>query len=158
MKINGYLFLTMFVLSPCLAAETWGIPRFEERKLSLTNTGPVAQEIIVNQVMNQPGNKFDGVIRLLWADDRYSDSARQLRQMLIQKGISPERIILKRKSGGYQNNAVTGVEVWVRRIVMRLPECEYSSQNYRFNKNEIQGCALNNTRNSAVVILNDYLL
>lgn len=124
--------------------------------MSLTHTGPVAQEMMVNQILHLLGNKFDGSVRLSWADDRYADSARWLRMMLIKKGIAPDRILLTRKSGGYQNNAVTGVDIWIRRIVMRLPECDYSAQNYRFNNNEAQGCALNNTRNSAIVDLNDY--
>ncbi|OON42167.1 hypothetical protein BTJ39_03185 [Izhakiella australiensis] len=124
--------------------------------MSLTHTGPVAQEIMVNQVMHLIGTKFEGSIRLSWADDNYSDAAHQFRSALIQKGIAPERILLMRKSGGYQRQAVTGIEVWIRRIVMRLPECDYASQRYHFNNNESLGCALNNTRNSAIIDLNNY--
>ncbi|MRT58053.1 hypothetical protein GJV11_18230 [Enterobacteriaceae bacterium RIT693] len=156
MKSSGCVLLLTLFLAPCLQAETWGDPRIEERDMTLTNTGPIALEIMVNKIIGQSINKFDGNIRLGWADDNYSETARQLRSALIKKGIAPERVLLTRKSGGYKNNALVGIEIRIRHIVMRLPECDYLSQNYRFNNNETHGCALNNTRNSTMVNLNDY--
>lgn len=124
--------------------------------MTLKNTGPVALEIMLNEIISMVGNNFDGTIRLVWADDSFSDSARILRSELIRKGIAPERVLLTPRSGGYKNNAVTGVEVWLRQVVMRLPECDYASQSYRFNNSDTQGCALNNARHSSIINLNDY--
>ncbi|VYU44807.1 hypothetical protein [Metakosakonia massiliensis] len=157
MKGRVWILLTMLLLTPCSQAETWGLPKVDEKQMTLKNTGPVALEIMVNQIINQAGDNFSGTIRLVWADDTFSETARLLRSALIGKGIAPERVLLTPKSGGYKSNAVTGIEVWIRQIVMRMPECDYAAQNYRFRDNETQGCALNNARNSSIINLNDYV-
>lgn len=157
MKSKCFALLLMSALIPRSEAETWGVPKVEEKQMTLKNTGPVALEIMVNEIISKAGNKFDGTIRLVWADDTFSDSARLLRSALINNGgIAPERVLLAPRSGGYKNNAVTGVEIWMRQVVMRLPECDYASQNYRFDNRDTQGCALNNARNSSIINLSDY--
>lgn len=157
MKISGYLLLAVLLLAPGLQAETLGIPKIEEQKMSLTCTNTAAQEMMVNRLMTLTGTSFDGTIRLAWADEACSYAARQLRLTLIAKGIRPERILLSQRRAGNPVNAITDVEVSIRHIVMRLPECDYAAQSYRFNNNASLGCAVNNTRSSAIINLNDFL-
>jgi hypothetical protein len=156
MKIKCLALLIVLMVIPLSKAETWGIPKIEEKQMTLKNTGKIALEIMINEIIKIVDSKFDGTIRLVWADDTFSDSARLLRSELINKGIAPERVILTPRSGGYKNNAVTGLEIWMRQIVIRLPECDYASQNYHFNNSGTQNCALNNARNSSIINLNDY--
>ncbi|POD97227.1 hypothetical protein BV924_00065 [Pectobacterium odoriferum] len=158
MKALYCLLFTVIAMMSTAHADSRGIPRVNEHKLQLNETGQIALEVMAGQVMAQTGKGFSDIIRLVWADGRFASSAKTLRSMLIGKGISPERILLIQESGGYQREAVSGLNIWIRQVVLRLPECNYAAQNYRFNYRDELGCAVNNTRSSIIINPNKFHL
>lgn len=150
MKTLCCLLLAVVALASAAHAESWRMPRVDERQLQLSDTGQVALEIMAGQILSLTGPRFSGSIRLVWVDDGFAGSARMLRSMLISKGIAPERVVLAPESGGYQRQAVSGLEIRIRQIVLRLPDCHYAEQNYRFDYRDDLGCALNNTRSAII--------
>lgn len=150
MKTFCCLLLTVMAWASAAHAESWRMPRLDERQLQLSDTGQVSLEIMAGQILALSGKRFSGSIQLVWVDDRFTDSAKTLRSMLIAKGIAPERILLIPESGGYQQQAVRGLEIWIRQVVLRLPDCNYTTQNYRFDMRDELGCALNNTRSATM--------
>ncbi|QHM73462.1 hypothetical protein [Mixta intestinalis] len=155
MTLPKYLLSSLFCLflgfHGSSQAETYGLPKINEQQLVLNDQGQIALEIMAGKIISQTRPDFSGYVRLIWTGDNWSSTAKQLRNMLISKGLSPERVMLSQESGGYRSQNVMGVQVLIQRFTLRLPECTYAMQNYRFRLRDEQGCALNNTLNSSII-------
>ncbi|MCG3100538.1 hypothetical protein MAQ58_13890 [Enterobacter sp. DRP3] len=151
MKMLSALFCLTLVL-PCMSqAETYGLPQIHEQQFSLTDTGQIATEVISGEILSKVDSHFTGTIKLSWADDEYASTAQELRSMLIEGGVAPDRILVEHASGGFTSNAVSGIKIIIQEIIMRLPECNYRSQGYSFDYHDEMGCAINNTRSSSII-------
>ncbi|GEE33692.1 ISSfl4 transposase OrfC [Escherichia coli O145:H28] len=68
----------------------------------------------------------------------------------IEGGIAPEKVLLDHASGGF-SSTTNGIKILIQEIVMKLPECNYRAQGYRFDYHDEMGCAINNTRSSSII-------
>ncbi|EKJ4582473.1 hypothetical protein PG216_003643 [Escherichia coli] len=131
-------------------AETYGLPELREQQFSLTDTGQIAAEIITGDILSKVDKNISGSIKLSWSDEQYAPAAKHLRDMLIEGGIAPEKVLLDHASGGFSSTA-NGIKILIQEIVMKLPECNYRAQGYRFDYHDEMGCAINNTRSSSII-------
>lgn len=131
--------------------EKHGSPQITEQIIALTASDQISKEIAIGKIINQASGGFNGYIRLEWFDDDFSATAKQVRQDLITKGITPERITLSYQGGGYRTQETSGIQVHIQKIILRLPECRYMTQNYKFDLYDDTGCAINNNLASSLV-------
>jgi len=154
----SHLFHSALLFMVLLSSSTWasqlekhGSPQITEHVITLTANDQIAKEIAVGKIISQASGGFNGYIRLEWFDDDFSNTAKQVRQDLIAKGITPERITLSYQGGGYRTQEASGIQVHIQKITLRLPECRYMTQNYKFDLYDDTGCAINNNLASSLV-------
>ncbi|WP_367299056.1 hypothetical protein [Hafnia alvei] len=157
MRIS-YLFRCALLFMAVASSASWasqlekhGSPQITEQVIALTSSDQISKEIAVGKIINQASGGFNGYIRLEWFDDDFSTTAKQVRQDLITKGITPERISLAYQGGGYRTQEASGIQVHIQKITLRLPECRYMTQNYKFDLYDDTGCAINNNLASSLV-------
>lgn len=150
-KMVSALFCLTLLLPLIGRAETYGLPQIHEQQFSLTDTGQIATEVLSGEILAKVDSHFTGTIKLSWADDEFVSTAQELRSMLIEGGIAPNRILVEHASGGFTSSAVSGIKVNIQEIIMRLPECNYRSQGYSFDYHDEMGCGINNTRSSSII-------
>ena len=127
------------------------LPHISEQFVSVFESSETAREAALNNVLDITGDNFNGQIRLLWSDPAFTQEAEILRQRLIARGLSPERIRLQLERGIFRSQPLAGIEIQIERIQLRLPECTYATQNWRFDASDHPGCALNNALSSSLV-------
>ena len=127
------------------------LPHISEQSVSVFESSETAREAALNNVLNIIGDGFTGKIRLRWSDPAFTQAAQTLRQRLIARGLSPERIRLQLERGVFRAQPLAGIEIEIARIQLRLPECTYATQNWRFEASDDPGCALNNALSSSLV-------
>lgn len=140
--------LWLLSTSPYAASD---LPHITEQFVSVTESSEAAREAALRTVLNITGESFNGQIRLLWSDPMFTQVAEALRQRLIARGLSPERIKLQRERSVFRAQPLAGIEIQIERIQLRLPECTYATQNWRFDASDDPGCALNNALSSSLV-------
>ena len=77
---------------------------------------------------------------------------KHLRDMLIEEGIAPEKVLLDHASGGF-SSTTNGIKILIQRNCHRgnYLICNYRAQGYRFDYHDEMGCAINNTRSSSII-------
>ncbi|MFU9139078.1 hypothetical protein [Erwinia tasmaniensis] len=151
MKRVYLLLLLQFGFTASSIAAGNNLPQITEHNLSLSSHSQIAREIAVGQVMEFAGPKFNGLIKLTWSDTAFTPTAQILRNLLMSKGIPLERVVLKMDRGGFHPRSAEGIEIKIESIRLRLPECNYASQDWHFSSAIDAGCALNNTLSSSLV-------
>ncbi|WP_345829845.1 hypothetical protein AAGR22_01315 [Erwinia sp. HDF1-3R] len=151
MKRVYLLLLLQFGLTASSMAAGNNLPQITEHYLSLSSHSQIASEIAVGQVMEFVGADFNGLIRLTWSDAAFTPTAQILRNQLMSKGIPLERVVLKMDRGGFRPRTANGIEIQIESIRLRLPECNYASQDWHFSSAIDAGCALNNTLSSSLI-------
>ncbi len=120
-------------------------------QFNIDSTDVISREVIVGRIMVRISRDFNGEIRLTWTNDRFAESAKLLRNGLIEQGVAPHRILLDRDAGGYRARGSNGIQITVQRVILRLPECDDKNLNYHFDTHATLGCAVNNTRSISLV-------
>ncbi|MGQ8774473.1 hypothetical protein ACUTQ5_08595 [Serratia sp. NA_112.1] len=120
-------------------------------QFNIDSTDVIAREVMVGKIMARISRDFNGNIKLTWTNDRFAESAKLLRNALIEQGVAPHRILLDRDAGGYRARGSSGIQITVQRVILRLPECDDKNQNYHFDTHATLGCAVNNTRSISLV-------
>jgi hypothetical protein len=120
-------------------------------QFNIDSTDVISREVTVGKIMARISRDFNGEITLTWTNDRFAESAKLLRNALIDQGVAPHRILLDRDAGGYRARGSSGIQITVQRVILRLPECDDKDLNYHFDTHATLGCAVNNTRSISLV-------
>ncbi|MEA1062992.1 hypothetical protein QNH14_21930 [Apirhabdus apintestini] len=146
--VNNFLFLLAGIFFYCASAAA----SFQDiRQYSLEATDVVSVEVVAGKIINDAGAKFGGELYVYWNNEKYTDTAKKLRNQLIQRGMTPYQIIFKQEKGGFTNNSYRGIKVYLHNVIRRSSECKGRTLNYKDHVKNDYGCAERTTLENSLV-------
>jgi hypothetical protein len=117
---------------------------------NFTTRDAISVEVLAGKIAYDAGKGFSGEVYLYWNNNDFTQFAQHIRKELIAHGINPYQIILKQERGGFTENSYQGIKVYLRNVVLRVPECRGKALNYKYRSDDT-GCTLNNIIDQSLV-------